>query len=380
MGKDNQARVIIHMDCDSFYASVEEAQDPSLHGKPIGIVGNKRKGFIITCSYAARAKGVHTLMFVEQAKKLCPNIVLKTPNFPLYKQESQRIFAFLFTITSLIQVASIDECYMDVTDVYKEFGGARELIQYIQKHIENEIGVTVSCGCAPNMYLAKMASQLQKPRGITILRKREIHEKLWPLPIRKAHGIGEKSAALLQKAGIFTIRDFANMPKEKVRKLLGNRGLVIQERVQGHDDRTIDPEENNQVRTMSRYRTLPQDTDTEQYILDELFQLCRTISEQLQRRVLLTHNIQLTIRYANQERLTITRSRKLDQPIDTEQDIFHAAFMLWKKHWDGNIIRLIGITASDLLDKQSAYYQLSLFGDVQGEQSSLLPSNNQDGK
>ncbi|MCP8967725.1 DNA polymerase IV [Ectobacillus ponti] len=354
-------RVILHVDCDAFYAGVEQAHHPELRGKPLAIVGNKRKGFVITASYEARAKGIHTLMFIEQARRLCPDLIIKTPDFPLYKQESRRIFSFLGSITPLIEVASIDECYMDVSDVYEAYGGVPALVRHIQQRVEEEIGTTLSIGIAPCKFLAKMASGFQKPRGITVLRRRDIQEKLWPLPILRTHGIGEKSAALLEAHGIHTIGGFAKADTGEVKRLLGNRGLSMQAYVNGHDNRPVDPSTADQVRTLSKYRTFLTDTDQEPFILDELLAICQDMSGRLQAKGVLTQNVHLTIRYADRERTTLTRSRKLGQPIMEGEELFQAAVRLWRHNWAGDIIRLIGITVSDIVEKERAYKQLDLF-------------------
>src|SRR5690625_3897264 len=177
-----RAKVIFHIDMNSFYASVEMAYHPRLKGKAIAIAGNveERRGIIVTSSYEARAKGVKTTMHVWQAKKLCPNLEVLPPNFERYRAASQALFALLKSYTPLVEPISIDEGFIDATYYLNEGGHPLKLATDIQKRIKKELNLPCSLGIAPNKFLAKMASDMKKPNGITILRKRDLPKMLWP--------------------------------------------------------------------------------------------------------------------------------------------------------------------------------------------------------
>src|SRR5574342_715287 len=175
-------RVIFHVDMNSFYASVEMAYDPTLKGKPLAIAGNpeERRGIIVTCSYEARKFGVRTTMPLWEAKKLCPNLIIKKPNFERYRSASAAMFDLLRQYTELVEPVSIDEGYMDITDC-SDLGSPPQIAESIQKRILEQLDLPCSIGIAPNKFLAKTASDMKKPMGITVLRKRDIPRILWPL-------------------------------------------------------------------------------------------------------------------------------------------------------------------------------------------------------
>jgi DNA polymerase-4 len=184
-------RIIFHVDLNAFYASCEEAIDPSLKSHPIGIAKNSDRGILTTANYAARKFGVSSAMNVYEAKKRCLHIKIIPPNFALYEAYSDQFFTYLRTFTDQIEPASIDEGYLDLTN---DLNGKHplDIAKEIQETLLNQYQLPVSIGIAPNMFLAKMASDMKKPLGITVLRKRDIQEKLWPLPIEKMFGIGKK--------------------------------------------------------------------------------------------------------------------------------------------------------------------------------------------
>lgn len=190
-----QARILFHLDMNSFFASVEQAYDPSLKGKPVAVAGNpkERRGIIITCSYEARAFGIYTTMPVWEAKRKCPSLLFVTPTFERYRIASQAMFAILRDYTPLVEPVSIDEGYVDVTDIV-EGADAVDLARTIQDRIQRELDLPCSIGIAPNKFLAKMASGMKKPMGITILRKRDVPRVLWPLDVEEMHGVGDKTA------------------------------------------------------------------------------------------------------------------------------------------------------------------------------------------
>lgn len=353
-------RVILHVDMNCFYASVEIAHDASLQGKALAIAGNakERKGIIVTCSYEARAKGIRATMPVWEAKRLCPELVIKHPNFELYREASFALFQILARFTEKIQPVSIDEGYLDITDCYG-LGSPLEIAEMIQQTLLTELQLPCSIGIAPNLFLAKTASDMKKPLGITVLRKRDVQELLWPLPVEKMHGIGKKTAEKLKDVHIHTIGDLAAEKAHIIRSVIGNHGLDLQKRANGIDNRDVDPSQMGQYKTIGNSITLPKDVDEEKELLDMLERLSQSVSRRLQKRSLVTYNIQITIKYYN--RRTITRSKMLENAIWESPDIFQSTIRLWKKHWDGDPVRLLGITACELEWKTEATKQLDLF-------------------
>lgn len=353
-----RARIIFHVDMNSFYASVESALDPTLKGKPLAIAGDvkTRHGIVVTSSYEARAKGVKTTMTVGQARRLCPDLIVKPPNFDRYRKASASIFHLLREYTDLVQPVSIDEGYVDVTECE---GSAPHLAMEIQQRILKELSLPCSIGVAPNKFLAKMASDMKKPLGITILRKRDVPQKLWPLKVGEMHGIGQKSEEKLNRVGIFTIYELAHADDFVLKKTLGIHGVRMKMRANGEDARPVDPDASSEFKSIGNSTTLPVDTTEEKTILDVLNKLSQSVARRMARKESVALNVQVMIRY--DDRRTITRSRKLENPVSSSEDIYAAARFLWEEHWNGNPIRLLGVTAQDLLEKEEAFKQLDLF-------------------
>jgi DNA polymerase IV len=355
-----KGRVILHVDMNSFYASVEMAYDPALKGKPLAIAGNveERRGIIITCSYEARKFGVKTTMPLWEAKKLCPQLIVKKPNFERYRSASIGMFDVLRNYTDLVEPVSIDEGYLDITESF-ELGSPLEIAQSIQKRILEQLDLPCSIGIAPNKFLAKTASDMKKPLGITILRKRDIPSVLWSLNTNEMHGVGNKTAEKLKTIGIHTIGDLAKGNEIQLKSLLGINGLRIKERANGMDNRPVDPEAVSEFKSIGNSTTLPRDESNQQELFRVLASLAETVSVRIKRKNVLASTIGITIRY--KDRKTITRSKKLPNPINQKDDITSLAKQLFLKHWNGNPVRLLGITGYELVEQDLAYKQLDLF-------------------
>lgn len=353
-------RVILHVDMNSFYASVEMACDPSLKGKPLAIAGNpeERRGIIVTCSYEARKFGVKTTMTVHEAKKLCPLLIIKKPNFDRYRAASLGMFEILRQFSDLVEPVSIDEGYVDITDSY-ELGSPIEIAQRIQKRIFEQLDLPCSIGIAPNKFLAKTASDMKKPMGITILRKRDIPTVLWPLDIEEMHGVGKKTAEKLRKVNIHTIGDIAKANEILLKGVLGINGVRLKERANGIDPRKVDPDAVSDFKSIGNSTTLPRDVANQQELLAVLDSLAGTVSGRLRRKEVKALSISVTIRY--KDRRTITRSKKLINPVSSYEEIFLQAKDIFLKNWNGEKVRLLGITGNDLVEEENAFKQLDLF-------------------
>lgn len=371
MNLQTKRRIIFHIDMNSFYASVEMAFNPDLKGKPIAIAGNpeERKGIIVTSSYEARAKGVRTTMTVWQAKKLCPELILLKPNFERYRAASSEIFKMMSEITPLVQPVSIDEGYLDVTEV-KHLGNPLEIAKNLQNQILKELDLPCSIGIAPNKFLAKMGSDMKKPLGITIVRKRELDKTLWPLPIEEMYGVGEKTAEKLKAIDIHKIGDLAKFDVYQLRQILGINGERLKNRANGIDNREVDPDAIHEFKSIGNSQTLRNDTTDEIEIKDLMERLADNVIRRMDRKDAVGKSVQLTIRYY--DRKTITRSKKLDTYIDNKEDLFLIANELFEQHWNEDPIRLIGITVQHIEEKRNIGEQLSLFTYEEAEKKEVL--------
>ena len=353
-------RVIFHIDMNSFYASVEQAHDPTLKGKALAIAGNpkERRGIIVTCSYEARAYGIYTTMQVHEAKKKYPGLIVMPPNFDRYREASRAMFEILRTYTDAVEPVSIDEAYIDVTSLSSD-RHPMEIAEELQKRILAELDLPCSLGIAPNKFLAKTASDMKKPFGITILRKRDIQQILWPRKLVEMHGIGESTAAKLNGLKLYTIGDLANAPDGLIKEKMGKNGVRLQARARGEDSREVDPDSIYDRKSVGTSTTLPIDeTD-----LDNLKKIFRTLSTKVAARLhaknLAGPTVSIQTRSADWKNRT--RSITLNNTVWKEQDILHSAWQLFEAHWNGEPLRLVGVTVSNVVDKGDMTEQLSIF-------------------
>ncbi|MBT2660908.1 DNA polymerase IV [Bacillus sp. ISL-45] len=355
-----KGKVILHVDMNSFYASVEMAYDPELKGRALAIAGNpeERRGIIVTCSYEARKFGVKTTMPLWEAKKLCPDLIIRKPNFDRYRTASAAMFDILRQYTEVVEPVSIDEGYMDITDC-SDLGAPLEIAESIQKRIFEQLDLPCSIGVAPNKFLAKTASDMKKPMGITVLRKRDIPRVLWPLEVGEMHGVGTKTADKLKSIGINTIGELAAANEIQLKGLLGINGLRLKERANGLDNRQVDPDSVYDFKSIGNSTTLPRDISNQNELLKVLDRLSEQVAARMKRKEAVATSISVMIRF--KDRKTITRSQKLQNPVSKQNEIAAAAKTLFLKHWNGDPIRLLGITGTELLEADKAVKQLDLF-------------------
>lgn len=353
-------RVILHVDMNSFFASVEMAFDPSLKGKPLAIAGDEelRKGIVVTASYEARKFGVKATMPVWEARKLCPNLIVRKPNFERYRKVSRQMFEILRQYSSLVEPVSIDEGYIDITDCHS-YGTPIQIAESIQQSLLNQLDLPCSIGIAPNKFLAKMASDMKKPLGITVLRIRDIPQVIWPMSTIEMHGIGAKTKEKLSSIQIHTIKDLAQANDIELRAALGVRGMILKERANGRDQRRVDPEAAEENKSIGHSITLPKDIANQAELLQVLRELSSSVANRLKNKGYMSKNISLMIRYKNRQ--TVTRSKTLVNPVNQAKDIFHVAEALFLSNWGGHQVRLLGITGQELLKENEAFEQLDLF-------------------
>lgn len=368
------ARVIFHIDLNAFYANAEIILNPSLKGKPIAVSGTTRRSVISTCSYEARAYGIHSAMPTQEALKLCKDLIIVSGHYEFYEDLSNKFIKIVNKYSNLVEKASIDECYVDVTDIIMTYKRPLEFAWQLQQEIYNEINIPCSIGVAPNKFLAKMASDMKKPMGITVLRLQEVPTKLWPLNIEKMRSVGKKTVPLLKELGINTIGDLANF-KEKhlLIPIFKNNLEKILLRAHGKDDSEIIID--HEVKSISQSVTLLEDIVDYDEIKGVFMSLSRSLERRLKDEGKIGYVLYITIKLFDFNQ--IVRSKKLDSPIYNKNDIFEHTMQLFDLNWNDEPIRLLGIGLSKLIDAKEHMPQLNLFEtNVYDETEEVLNSLN----
>ncbi|MCF8566188.1 DNA polymerase IV [Alicyclobacillus tolerans] len=342
------ARQILHIDMNAFYCSCHAAAEPGKYkGKPTAVAGSPetRHGVVVTASYEARRRGVRATMTVPEAKKACRELILINPDFDLYRRFSKRVFALIREYTPDVEIFSIDECFADITKSLR-LGSPRTIATALQHRILEEIGLPCSVGIAPNKFLAKMASDFQKPMGITEIALDDVPSKLWPLPVEALFGIGEKTAQRLNRLGIRTAEDLAHTNVERLVRTFGKRAYDMWQHAWGKDDSPVcsQPEP---MKSIGHSLTLPKDVDNLEELYTVLMNLCDQVGRRLRRHGMQGKTVQITMRYTS--RKTVTRARTLSAATDLTEEIYQCARSLLKEHKPAGVkLRLIGVTVSQL--------------------------------
>lgn len=353
------ARILLHIDLNSYFASVEQLLQPALRNQPIAVAGNpnERRGIIITCSYEARAYGVKTTMHVRDALRLCPQLLIVPPNFRAYREHSQRFFALLREVTPLVEPVSIDEGYIDITDVAGE--APLQFVIALQQRILHELGLPCSIGVAPNKFLAKMASDMKKPLGITVLRKRDVPTMLWPKPVEDMHGVGKKTAKKLHALRIMTIGELAAANAWQLKAQLGVHGERLHARANGHDAREVDPLAIYDTKSVGNSTTLRENVTEQRVLYETVKQLSEKVSARLIAKQLAGTTVSIMIRTSDWQ--TYTRSKTVMNALYDAEAITQIAWALFQQHWQGEPVRLLGVTVSHVIAQQQRTEQLDLF-------------------
>ena len=355
------SRVYFHIDLNAFFASCEVLLDPSLKGKPIAVSGTTRRSVISTASYEAREFGVHSAMPVDIGKKLCPDLIIVEPHFPYYRALSEEFMKIIESYTETVEQASIDECYADVTDVIQTYEHPLDLAWEIRRRVHDELGLSCSIGVAPNLFLAKMASDMKKPNGITVLRIREVPQKLWNLPIGDMRGVGQKTVPLMEECGIHTIGDLANCSDpELLRPVFGKNTESMIRRANGYDDREIIKEWD--AKSMGVSETFLEDITDYDELRGMLRSLSRTLSSRLHKAGKAGFLVSLRIRYY--DFTNVDRSIHLSEPVWKADDIYVQAISLFNSNWEETPVRLLGISVSDFAGENVLASQISLFDET----------------
>jgi len=365
-------RKILHVDLDAFFCSVEELLDPSLKGKAFATGGTiDGRGVVTSCSYAARKFGIHSAMPMKQALRLCPDLMTVRGKHGKYGEFSGKVKSIFDDITPLVESISIDEAYMDVSDIQRPI---KDIAVLVQMRVKRETRLPCSIGAAANKLVAKIANNIGKashkeptaPMAITVVPAGGEAGFLRDLPIREMWGIGPKSSEHFKENGIHTIGDIQDIPIEKLQNICGNFSSTLKRRAMGIDDRPVGDYEG--IKSVSNERTFFDFLKTEQEVTQVVKSLSEKVGLRLRRKGLSGKTVRLKIRWADFK--TITRQVTLNQPTNHDSIIFNSARQLLKQNWqEGREIRLIGVGVSGLED---AFQQLSLFDNSFKKELQLL--------
>lgn len=358
------SKIILHIDLNQFFVRCEEIKNPSLIGKPVAVGGDGRKGIVSTCSYEARNYGIHSGMPTFQAKMLCKNLILLPGDYKFYELMSKEFINFIKKFTHKVEQMSIDECFCDFTDILDRKGiSPISFLRNLQNNLFKKTGLKCSIGVSTTKFLAKMGSDYKKPMGITIIRKREIPEILFPLPVKELFGIGKKTYPKLERAGYKTIGDLYYGLKnddEALSNFFGSYKEDIINNLEGNSSDTIhvgfsDP------KSMGMTRTLDFDTNDKVYIRKFLTNLMNTLLDDFSKSGKLCKTIQLTYKSSDYENgfKTNTVSKSLDNYTDSIDELYREGLKLFDKTYKNEEIRLIGFTLKNLKEKHDVVVQMT---------------------
>lgn len=341
-------RIILHIDMNAFFASVEQQNKPELRGKPIAVIGSAKRTVITTSSYEARAFGVKTGMTTWEAKQKCPHIIFVIGDNRKYTWTSSQIIKLMHQFTPLLEVFSIDEAFLDVTGSLGLFGSADRIAHLLKAHIRHHFGITCSIGVAPNKLLAKLASDMQKPDGLTIINPEDVTRVLERVPAKDLCGVGSTTARQLMTYGIATCGDLGRFPVEVLKKRFGIIGERLSRMGRGIDDSPVIPAEDaDEVKSVGHSMTLERDIEERKEILKFLLQLSEMVGRRARRYNVWGKTVTLSIRYADFD-TWVGRQETLMQYINQSGDIYRAAVGILDTLVLMQPVRLLGVRLSNL--------------------------------
>ena len=350
----------MHVDMDAFYASVEQLDHPEYKGHPVIVGGLSSRGVVATASYEARKFGVHSAMPISRAKKLCPHGIYVYPNMARYKEISHIIHKVMEEFTPIIEPLSLDEAFLDVTGITHKFTGPKALGRAIKNRVFEETGLIISAGLAPNKFLAKLASDLDKPDGLVVIPYGKECESLANLPIKRIWGVGPSTERRLKDGGFALIKDVQALSDEKpLVPYVGNQARRIWELARGIDERPVEPD--RQIQSVGNEETYESDVEDPAVIDLELHYFANRVAKRLRKYGLMGHTVSIKVRYNDFK--TVSRQKRLDSATDQERIIYDTSVLLWNKlmrtaplpQFDTSVldmpikpIRLLGVTVSGL--------------------------------
>ncbi len=357
-------RTILHIDMNAFFAAVEQQSNPALRGQPIAVTGSEKRTVILTASYEARCFGIKTGMMLHEARELCPDLQLVAANNRLYTHVSSQIIALLRDYTPLVEVFSVDEAFLDVTGCLRLFGGLQRLCYLIKSRIKAHFGITCSIGAAPNKLLAKLASEQQKPDGLTIFGPEEIPQILETMPITELCGVGRRLGRQLRDLGILTCGQLGRFPVEILTRKYGVIGEKLHCMGRGIDDSPVVPEEQSvPVKSVSHSMTLRCDLTDREAICAFLLQLSEMVGRRARRYGVSGRTVALVMRYADFS--SFSRQQVQASFLDRSNEIYRAAVCIFNELELAQPVRLLGVRLSSL---RFATDQLPLFLPEQRQQ------------
>lgn len=321
-------RWIMHVDMDAFFASIEQLDHPEYKGHPVIVGGLSSRGVVATCSYEARKFGVHSAMPISRAKKLCPDGIYVYPRMDRYKEVSHQIFSIMKEFTPYIEPLSIDEAFLEVSGMSTMYSGPKALGRAIKDRVYEQTGLIISAGLAPNKFLAKLASDLDKPDGLVVIPYGREKEILAPLPIKRIWGVGPHTEKRLKAGGFHLMRHIQALPDERsLIPIVGNQARRIWELANGIDERPV--ETDRKIQSIGAEETYEEDLVDGSAIELEFRYFANRLSKRLRKRNLLGHTVSIKVRY--DDFTTVSRQKRLDTPSDHEHVFFETALLLWNK-------------------------------------------------
>ncbi len=360
------SRQILHVDMDAFFAAVEQLDFPELRGKPVLVGGSRKRGVVATASYEARPYGCRSAMPMAQALRLCPHAIVQRGRYARYREISDQVFSIFDRFTSAVQSVGIDEGFLDVTGSFRLFGDGEAIAKQIRAAIREETGLTASVGVAPNKFLAKLGSDLNKPDGLTVITPQTLDAIICPLSISRIWGIGGKTAKKLEGLNIKTVGDLRAMDEPFFDRFFGEWGARVHQLIHGIDDREVTSD--HEAKSIGQEQTFHDNIHDPDVLRDILLEQVEEVAARLRRKGRCSAGISLKIRYGDFR--TITRSQKLASPTDVTQVIWEAARSLFDEWAHDHLapLRLLGMQCTYLSDA----VQLPLFDRVRLEKQQRL--------
>jgi DNA polymerase-4 len=350
MPNDLPIRKIIHVDMDAFYASVEQMDHPELKGKALAVGGSEQRGVVAAASYEARKFGVRSAMSGIQAKRNCPELIFVKPRFDRYKEISKQVRVIFYDYTDLVEPLSLDEAYLDVTENKVGNPSASLIAQEIRARIFKEVGITASAGISVNKFVAKIASDYNKPNGQKTVNPEEVLEFLQALDIRKFHGVGKVTADKMYQLGIFTGKDLKSKNLEYLEEHFGKSGSYYYDLVRGIHNSEVKP---NRIRkSLAAERTFSENLSSEIFMLEKLDKIAKEVAKRLEQNKVAGKTITLKIKYSY---FTLqTRSKTLPYFVSNKEIILETSKDLLYQEKMSNSVRLLGISLSNLNTEDKA--------------------------
>ena len=350
-------RSIIHLDMDAFYPAVEILDNPDLKGKPVIVGGSSKRGVVSSASYEARRFGIHSAQPIARALKLCPHGVFLPVRMARYKEVSNQIFEIFNRFTPLVEPLSIDEAFLDITGTERLLGDPVTVAKRIKKTVLEETGLTVSAGVAPSKFIAKIASDMDKPDGLTIVSSDKVNDFLDPLPVSKMWGVGKVTLEKLTRHNIKTFYNLRMFPVDSLERLFGQNGIRMHFLAMGIDDREV--ETGHETKSIGHELTFPEDILDIESAEKRILALAMKTGKRMRREGVAGKTVTLKVKYSDFRQ--VTRSLTLDKPTNDGMNIYLTAKGLLKKTEAGTRpVRLLGVSMSGLYDGDIKG-QLSLF-------------------